>query len=326
MSKPVIVLMGAQRFDATLSEMVESRGLKGPFALITAGWQEREPEDDELRAHLGHPCVNLELHRRADAVFSSDEGLARAHRTRQETLRWKQDFYRVRLEHELDANHVIRQRGAPDDILKEEMQASIASIRALDEHHLKECARVHQQFEDSLKLSERASVKAQREELKSILDGCEAVAIAGGHVASLLNRLRMFGLEEQLKEKHLFAWSGGAMVLTERVVLFHDNPPQGQGASEVLDSGLGLVKDVVVLPQPEQRLKLDDKERVSVLASRFAPAACLAFHSGAHAIALGDRMSAPVGVTHLREDGTCFDLSKRSSSQEGAPVAEEATA
>ena len=49
------------------------------------------------------------------------------------------------------------------------------------------------------------------------------------------------------------------MAISERVVLFHDSPPQGPGAAEVLDAGLGLVGDVVVLPQPEFRLRLDDR-------------------------------------------------------------------
>src|SRR5436309_2408785 len=84
-------------------------------------------------------------------------------------------------------------------------------------------------------------------------------SIAGGHVASLLNRLQLFGIGELAAGKSIFAWCGGAMVVTERVVLFHDSPPQGTGAPEVLDAGLALVGDVVAFPQPEFRLALGDR-------------------------------------------------------------------
>ncbi len=70
------------------------------------------------------------------------------------------------------------------------------------------------------------------------------------------------------------------MVLTEKVVLFHDHPPHGQGIAEVLDAGFGLVPGLVVLPDPRRRLRLDDRERVGRLAQRFAPAACVAMDHG----------------------------------------------
>jgi hypothetical protein len=41
-------------------------------------------------------------------------------------------------------------------------------------------------------------VQRRRDEIHEILSKCSAVAIAGGHVAILLNRLRLFGLEQAL--------------------------------------------------------------------------------------------------------------------------------
>ncbi len=38
------------------------------------------------------------------------------------------------------------------------------------------------------------------------------------------------------------------MALSSRVLLFHDYPPQGAGAAEVFERGLGLVPDAVFLP------------------------------------------------------------------------------
>jgi hypothetical protein len=71
------------------------------------------------------------------------------------------------------------------------------------------------------------------------------------------------------------------MTVAEQVVLFHDTPPQGPGIAQVLDDGLGLARGIVPLPSPRQRLRLDDHERVSLLARRFAPAACVALDDGA---------------------------------------------
>jgi len=54
------ILLGPQR-RPTLDGMVRSLGLPGPFATVTAGWQEREPDDGELRALLdGHVVLDIE--------------------------------------------------------------------------------------------------------------------------------------------------------------------------------------------------------------------------------------------------------------------------
>ncbi len=318
-----IVLLGAQRFDATLGNVVEELEVEGPMALITAGWQDREEDDAALRQHLDCESVNLRLYQRAEQVFAEDEELSRAHREKQTNLRHKQDFYRIRLEHELAANHVIRQRHAPPDVLAEEEGASLAAIRALDAYHLAQCARVHADFDAALTPLERPSVRAHRDELRELLGQCRALCIAGGHVVSMLNRLRLFGLKDLIGQHTIFAWSAGAMTISERVVLFHDSPPQGPGASEVLDEGLGIVPGVVVLPHPETRLRLYDPERVSVLAGRAAPAVCLAFPEGAHVTydenqAPGGRWQRPNQVLHLAADGRCEPLR-----QEGLVVLDE---
>ena len=112
-----VVLLGAQRFEPTLGAAVAELGVNGRIAIITAGWQERESEDDELTAHLGRRTVNLRLHARGEELFAADPELRAAHRERQDALRHRQDFYRIRLEHELEADRVIRQRVAPAEIV-----------------------------------------------------------------------------------------------------------------------------------------------------------------------------------------------------------------
>src|SRR5690606_36625068 len=125
-----------------------------------------------------------------------------------------------------------------------------------------------------------------------------------GHVASLLNRLRLFGIGELARDKFVFAWCAGAMAISERVVLFHHSPPQGQGAAEVHDEGLGLAGNVVVLPQPEFRLRLDDYERIQVMVRRFVPAVCLAMPARSRVTWLKRGPKNVHGVIALRDDGS----------------------
>lgn len=301
---PAVVLLGAQRYNPTLGDAIAELGIKGKVATITAGWQEREDDDEDLKEYLQGRAINLALHARGEDVFRKDKELLKAHRERQALLRHRQDFYRVRLEHALDAQHVIEQRAAPDDILDDEARTSIDAIRNIDALHLDRCTRDRKEFDARYRPSERPAVAEHRAQIAEIVDDCEAIAIAGGHVASLLNRLRLFGISELARGKTIFAWCAGAMAISERVVLFHDSPPQGPGAAEVLDAGLGFVGEVVVLPQPEFRLKLGDRPRLKVMARRFAPATCIAMPARSRVTWLRTGPTAPYGAFAIRDDGT----------------------
>jgi hypothetical protein len=301
-SSPV-VLLGAQRFQPTLGAAVAELGIKGRIATITAGWQERESEDEELAAHLENRTVNLKLHERGDDVFQKDQELRDAHRERQDVLRHRQDFYRIRLEYELECDRVIRKRSAPAAIMAEQAEISNDSIRELDRAHLANCVMQHTAFQEGWRLHERPSVAKHRQEIAEIVEGCEAIAIAGGHVATLVNRLSLFGVEQLCKGRAVFAWSGGAMAVSERVVLFHDDPPQGPGASEVLDVGLKLCPGAVFFPEPEKRLHLQEKDRMARLARRFAPALCLLLPSRSRVTFRDGKFSSAHGVLRLRPNG-----------------------
>lgn len=316
--KPVhpraVVLLGAQRYEPTLGDAISDLEVAGKIATITAGWQERENDDDDLVEHLHGACVNLALHARAEDVFKTDGEFARAHRERQSVLRQRQDFYRIRLEHALDAAEMIRNRSAADEILEDEARTSIEEIQELDHKHLARCTRDQRSFEDALKPAERPAIAKHRKELADIVAECDAIAIAGGHVASLLNRLTLFGIADLVNDKVVFAWCAGAMAISERVVLFHDSPPQGPGAAEVLDTGLGLAKSVVVLPQSEFRLRMEDRERVSIMARRFAPALCLAMPARSRVTWIDGVPSMPNDVLELKENGQAGPVGVHSKS------------
>ena len=84
--KPVTIL-GPQRLQPTIGEAARRLGLTGPCAVITAGWQEREAEDGELRKELGLPAFNLDLYARWERLRTEDPSLAELHRARQDRLR-----------------------------------------------------------------------------------------------------------------------------------------------------------------------------------------------------------------------------------------------
>ncbi|GMV40275.1 MAG: hypothetical protein AMXMBFR64_19910 [Myxococcales bacterium] len=274
------VLLGPQRRIRTVGTAFELLGVRGRIAVISAGWQEREAEDGELSRFLGNRTTNLALHARADAAFREDQTLFTAHRTKQDRLHRLQDLYRLQLEAALTAAKRLQRIDAPADLIEPELEATMRTIRALDKRHVARMEGIEHEYEAAVGLARRPSIQHHVEEISSILSECDAVAIAGGHVASLINRIRLFGLTSLLAAKPLVGWSAGAMVLTDRIVLFHDNPPQGAGNAEILSRGLGLAPGVVALPHASSRLNLDDPQRVSLLARRFAPALCLALDDG----------------------------------------------
>jgi hypothetical protein len=160
------------------------------------------------------------------------------------------------------------------------LEDALIAVRALDAHHLQRSAALDDQIRERIRAKPRASVQRHREQVARLLEGAGALLIAGGHVGVLLNRLRLFRVLEQSGELPIVAWSGGAMVLTERIVLFHDRPPQGAGDAEVYAPGLGLLRGVVPLPHASARLDLHDPRRVAQFARRFGPAACVALDAG----------------------------------------------
>ena len=302
------LLLGPQRLEPDLVHAFDRLEIQGRVAAITAGWQEREGENEELQEHLRRPVVDLRLHQRLEEAFKEDEELFLVHRARQDHLKALQRLYRYRLDFTLEPARGLLRRQDDEEFLEPERQAAIEAMRRLDREHLEKVARVHEEFEHQHRPLERPSIQRQRAGLIEILNSCSAVAVAGGHVAALVNRLRLFGLGELLVQRPLFAWSAGAMALSERIVLFHDSPPQGAGNAEVLDLGLGLVQGVVALPHAEKRLRLDDSVRVGLFARRFAPATCLLLDPGVTVAEEGGTWRSQAKGRRLTTEGQVVDL------------------
>ncbi len=298
-----LVLLGPQTVSVDAGRALRDLGVTRDVALITAGWQEREGEDEDLVARLGVSARNLRLHKRSEEVFAEDLELTGAYKARQERLRHMQDFYRIRLDHADDAAEAIAVRHVEPELLAQEWKVSVEVLKQLDDDHLTRCRRVHGEFDAAWEPWARPSVARHRAELQAILAQCGALVIAGGHVASLLNRMRLFGVMDLAAALPVVAWSAGAMVLTDRVVLFHDHPPYGKNIAQVLDIGFAWAPGLVVLPDPRRRIKLDDQGGIARFAQRMAPATCVALDHGA-SLTLEGGCVKRAAADRLTPDGT----------------------
>jgi len=306
--RQMVILLGPQGRVPTLAATLEAAGVRGRVATITAGWQEREDETLRLSEHLGGRSDNLELYRRGDEVFAEDPELASLHRERQGRLRALQSLYTLRLDHAARAVLDLFERSDPADLVEDARRAAIDAVTRLDRRHLENIRAIHEEFEERLGLADRPVVKRHRRELAEIVGRAEAVAIAGGHVAVLLNRMRLFAVPDLLGGRPVAGWAAGAMVLGERIVVYHDTPPQGPGNAELLEVGLGLCRGVVALPHARARLRLDDPDRVSRFALRWTPDLCVALDDGARLQVGPGGWSATPEARVLCSDGRVAEL------------------
>lgn len=301
---PCISVLGPQYRQPNLGPALRARGLDGPIVAITAGWQEREGELEDLREHVGQPVEDLGLYRLAEQVFEADPELAGAHRERQVLLQEMRELYLLRLHHaKATLRALFEHDGKPQHVAPARRQA-LNALRRLDREHLRAIERVHAEHERDWNAETRPALQQALQLLQAKVAEATVVLIAGGHVAVLMNRLRLFAAPRWLAGKPVVAWSAGAMVLGEAVTLFHDHPPQGAGNVEVFDIGLGLLPQLQLFPDGGRRLQLDRPARVTMLARRFAPRHCLTLDEGACLHVGPGPLPAPVGVRRLERDGS----------------------
>jgi hypothetical protein len=279
-----IALLGPQGTTPDVGVVVGELGIRGPVALVRAGYQERESDDAELVKALGVPAVNLTLHARGNEVFRAAVEFTAGYQARQQRLRHMQGFYRTRLDGTEDAARKISVRYVDPELLAQEEKVSVDQFRHLDGDHLERCQAVRAAFGKALEPDGVEALAKHRREVRELMATTDALVIAGGHVASLLNRLQLFGVLDHVGDKPIIAWSAGAMVLTDRIVLFHDYPPYGSDIAQVLDAGFGLAPGFVVLPDPRRRINFDARAGIQRFARRMAPATCVAMDHGARLI------------------------------------------
>ena len=276
-----IVLLGPQR-RPTLEGVARSLGLAGPGRrTITAGWQEREPDDAELsRAALcaaGGGAANLALYRRWLDVRDRDPEYLAGERELADVLAGLQELYLLRLDYALQAVYAVQRRAC---LGRDAAGEAVEAVRELDAAHLSQVNGARGEFFAAAVAARRPVIAEHRAEVSAVLADAAALVIAGGHVGVLAEVLHLFNIAAALRSAPVIAWSAGAMALADRIVLFDDRAPRGPGHAEVYGSGLSLLRDVVLLPHARARLLLDDTPRMAVFARRFAPARCVLLETG----------------------------------------------
>lgn len=272
-----LVLLGPQPEYTSLQTTLRELQLDSPVALITAGWEAEENQDQSLKDSLAVEAINLNLFARSEQLFAEDEELIQLLRDRQDELRHLRDAYNDRLHMLLKAARKIIRREEKLIDLTAERESAIDMVRQLDRQYFIRTSQIHDRYEERLQTAQRPLVAQQRREISDLLNRSNAILIAGGHVAIILNRLRIFGILETRPDLPIIAWSGGAMALSDQIVFFHDSPPQGPGDAELLRAGIGLFSDILPLPDAKSRLNLGDSARVELFARRFDRFRCVIF-------------------------------------------------
>jgi peptidase E len=305
------ILLGPQSPTANLRQAVDSIDAEGPVVVITAGWRDSEGEIEELREDIGRPVEDLMLYQRAEEIFAREPDLLEMKRERQDQLRELQGLYRIRLSPTIAAVRRLMRTRADPKLLLLEQRAAIAQLRALDRHHLRRIMAIHREFDLRRAGIHIPLATAQRDALHRQVEKAGLVLIAGGHVAVLLNRIRLFRLGELLAQKPVIAWSAGAMALSDRIVLFHQKAPQGKSDAEVLDAGLGIVRHRVLLPHARTRLDWNNRRRLALFSRRFAPANCCTLDNGSMIRLQDSRVVSATGSSVLTRTGRSKVLAKQ---------------
>jgi hypothetical protein len=301
-------LLGPQQAAPVLGEVARAVGVRGPVAVVTAGWQERELDPTDLREQLGGlEVVNLALWGRREAVRLADPAFAAAADRLRDEVDEVRRLYRRRLDHVVDALHEIFREPGDPHLLLPERRAALGALQELDRHFASRLRELRSAA-GAGDAAGRAEVRRHRREIADLAAACDAIAIAGGHVVELLDCLRLFTAADLFDGRAVLAWSAGAMALTPLVVGFHDRPPQGEGNAEVLDEGLGRCPGIVALPHAKRRLELGDPYRVALLARRFGPAHCVALDEGDWLEWDGTLWRSPGGVRRLGSDGAVVSV------------------
>jgi hypothetical protein len=300
-----LTLLGPQR-QPTVDQVARELEPDAPLATVTAGWQEREPDDEELDRLLGGRSVNLGLYGRWLDVQERDGEYAAAELSHRALLDELRLLHLVQLEAALAALHTLTKRSGDGQAAIETALADAeAVVRLIDHRHAERLRDAHEEFAAAFPPDEREVITDHRTAVRKILEQATGLVVTGGHVGVLLRLLRLFRVADAVPP-NVVAWSAGAMTLTERVVLFHDRTPQGPSPVEIYDHGLGLLADVVLLPDARRRLLVDDPGRMAELFRRFAPATCVVLDQGARldfgAEPAGDS-DLPAGARIIGSDG-----------------------
>lgn len=255
------------------------------MAVINAGWEEREDESAELDAALDGRALNLRLFHRLGDVLAKDPTFASAasrFRIRHDDLT---TLYRTRLDHVKEEVYAIaalvptHPAGAHQSAAYRGLLDAVENVRRTDDWYLRELGLLYGLLAEEGQTETSGMIGWHRGEVVAALSGCAAMVLPGGNIRSLMSAIRLFRVAIPA-ELPVIAWSAGAMALTDRIVLFHDFGSTAARETELFDYGLGRIKGVVVFPHARRRLRMDDQNRLAILAQRFHDAECVVLDDG----------------------------------------------
>ena len=281
-----LILLGPQRPNSNLPAVLEALDVQGPVVAITAGWRHDESELGDLEAAVGK-VQSLPLYRWFDRIPTEAPEIAATYKERQNRIKRFKDLYRLRVHSALSTvRELVRMLPNDPELVAPQIERASEVVRGIDAEALAAVDEVRSAFKGLSARFDVPWVRDRRDETAETIANAGAVLIAGGHVAVLRNRMFFFGVEHALSaalanNRPVIAWSAGAMVMTERIVLFYDDAPDGPAEAEVLDHGMGFAPGLVAFPHASERLRLDDVSRVAALAHRFGPMSCVGLHDGA---------------------------------------------
>ncbi len=322
-----IMLLGPQRPSPNLAEVLLTIPGDGRVVTVTAGWRHEEAETEALHRVAGPAAASLPIYQWFEDVMAAVPEIAEEWRQRQAKIVELKNLHRIRMHPALEALQKLLDRAvAGSEIARVQIQWQLDQLRDIDQEFLDHSGLLCRQHPTVLKPWEHPAVASYHQRAAELLAGARAVLIAGGHVAVLRNRLEFFGVEGLLRDNlhrgtSVVAWSAGAMALTERILLFYDDPPDGPGHPELLDRGFELVRGLVLFPHCRRRLRLDETRRVSLLATRLAPATCVGLESGAWLAQVGARWVSrgdPGSALRLKPDGAVTSLTGVMGAEESA--------
>jgi hypothetical protein len=311
-TEPWRILLGPQRPHVNLDAAIAQSGIgDAPIAVISAAWQEAEGDIGDIQRLVANPLHDLGVYNRAENVFAADEALHSAYRQRQDQLIEQQRMYRLRLRQLTIAARAILRVEGNTAAIAEERRHAISQLRALDRHHLRQTRKISARFDEQFSIESHPLLAETVAALKEELARCDTVLITGGHVVVLINRLSLFGFDSLLLNKNIIGWSAGAMVLSDRIVLFHDLLPQGRRDPELMCEGLGIVPGTVLLPDASGRWRQNDPVRTSLFSRRFSPATCLTIDNGSLLRMQGGKVTDSEAIQHLSREGKFVTVKTR---------------
>ncbi|PKL75840.1 MAG: hypothetical protein CVV27_13280, partial [Candidatus Melainabacteria bacterium HGW-Melainabacteria-1] len=167
----------------------------------------------------------------------------------------------------------------------QDIQASMAKLRAHDERMLAICHELDAAFVENSGLRSHPLYQRLRQELMSRVLSANSIFIFGGHVAVLFNRLNFFDLKDSFLEAldrgtNFYTVSAGSLSLCDYVVVFDEASSEWTQSSrmydfELFDRGFGLVTKIQLFPHCKDYIAMEDPDTIAYTAARFSRSLCV---------------------------------------------------